>query len=695
LGNTGFPEGLTYSFSKKQMTLPTGEMLPQGHAFTGKVNLLGVIGSIKLRVNPKPSVHADSFSADIELKPMKFASGAIVIQRSGADSQNGPHARIAVNPITKKFLVDAQGFVNIMGMTVATKLNVNEKALEFVAEGGLFGGFLKVRAQVQADLPLAETTVFKLHAYLIVGSLDKLRKAVVDKIKKHIVQALKKVKELFGEMSKVRDRVQKALKKIGVDLPLSLENLENTKSDEVHLAEQHEGLLGEESPDTSKFWDCLRTDCRKPASSSQLRKSSGMGMEDELIQLGADAEWGRRRRRRAPRRRRWCGLSCIKEKANKVLDKKNELVQKAKQKAQEIANKAKEKALEKAKKVETKAKEVAKKTDIKELKDKAVAKAKAEAARIAAKAAEKQDKITEKLAEKTKKIAAKAKAKLMKKLMRPFETARKLYEEGKAKFAGLAKIALNMKEATEGDILTFCGADFTANISLSMASSVAVGVRMIIRGQASHVKLHIDFKDKDRTLKNIKGPIWDKLKKIFTSNKKGADKCSDVLPEPAKLGVSPHLKGFPKNVPDADHIRCMASKKPKALCDKEQLFREGMKKLPKWIADKVRAQKAKLEKMIAQHTQRLKQKILENAMEKAMESGAEAKVKQIYTSLNENKEVYVKKVKGIKNKAMAEVEKVKGIKNKFRKAGNNSSLLEDNRALAEDMAYNTMQTTLA
>lgn len=82
-------------------------------------------------------------------------------------------------------------------------------------------------------------------------------------------------------------------------------------------------------------------------------------------------------------------------------------------------------------------------------------------------------------------------------------------------------------------------------------------------------------------------------------------------------------------------------------------------------------------------------------MEKAMESGAEAKVKQIYTSLNENKEVYVKKVKGIKNKAMAEVEKVKGIKNKFRKAGNHSSLLEDNRALAEDMAYNTMQTTLA
>ena len=143
--------------------------IDNGLHFQGKVNILGYSVYLECTI----AAEIPKFSIFAEFSPIKIASELIALQRSKEESDKGPMLQAQID--ASGVVIKIEAFVNILGISAETFINVSNDGFEFKVSGSLFNVIsaeLKVKSKysdiktasffVRSFVPSPFTSVFDI-----------------------------------------------------------------------------------------------------------------------------------------------------------------------------------------------------------------------------------------------------------------------------------------------------------------------------------------------------------------------------------------------------------------------------------------------------------------------------------------------------------------------------------------------------
>ena len=205
LADSGFPNGFKTSFSPGGVTLPhAGITIPSGFTFRGTFNILGLETYINMRLQ------LTGIIADVNLPPLKIGGNILTMYRSSTDKTAGPLMHIEL--VTGKTpIVQAEGFVEVLGISLETKLLISSKMYELDITGkflNLFQARLLISAQYSKSIT---SGTFTVEGWFQSDLFDKIVKAVQDGMSAASAEAKQKIGAAQAKVDEAKASLNSAI----------------------------------------------------------------------------------------------------------------------------------------------------------------------------------------------------------------------------------------------------------------------------------------------------------------------------------------------------------------------------------------------------------------------------------------------------------------------------------------------------
>ena len=209
LADSGFPNGFKTSFSLLGRELPhAGIIIPPGYRFRGTINILGLEAYADIYIQLPARI-----TAKINLPPLSIAS-FLKMYRSRTDTSAGPYLSVDITP-GKAPTIEAEGYVNVFGISVETKLLISSQKYEFEISGmflNLFEANLRIAAEYSSSITSGR---FEVEGWFKSDLFERIAHAVrdgltksADEADKHIGYAQEKIDEAQAELDEVFDDLE-------------------------------------------------------------------------------------------------------------------------------------------------------------------------------------------------------------------------------------------------------------------------------------------------------------------------------------------------------------------------------------------------------------------------------------------------------------------------------------------------------
>jgi len=122
IAQSGFSEGLLFSFSLSEQTTPGGDIVPIGLQFRGAINIFGFVAKMRLVIAPT------YFEMDASTSPLKY--GIIQVSKSKDDYKNGPSLYVKLTlgntDTPPTFTAKLHGYVNLFLFAAEANIEIKQ-----------------------------------------------------------------------------------------------------------------------------------------------------------------------------------------------------------------------------------------------------------------------------------------------------------------------------------------------------------------------------------------------------------------------------------------------------------------------------------------------------------------------------------------------------------------------------------------
>ena len=125
----------------------------------GTINFLGFEVSAEINVNP-----GEKILVDIQMSPIDWAGGLMVLRKNATDLANGPKAFIHLEGDT--VIVKIEGYISLLGASGAVVIDVSDAAYKFKLDTDLWG-MIRSNLEVEASYGSLATLDFKVGTWFI------------------------------------------------------------------------------------------------------------------------------------------------------------------------------------------------------------------------------------------------------------------------------------------------------------------------------------------------------------------------------------------------------------------------------------------------------------------------------------------------------------------------------------------------
>ena len=208
LGDSGFPNGFKTSFSLLGRELPhAGISIPPGYRFKGTLDILGVRAFADIYIQLPTRI-----TAKIQLPPLSLGS-VFKMYRSSRDRRSGPFLNAEIST-RRAPSIEAQGFVQVLGISVEARLLITSEKYELEITGKflhLFEANLRVYAQYSKS--------FSGGSFMVEGTFksdlfEKIARTVREGLKKSADEADKHISGAQGKIRREKAKFDAACDKI-------------------------------------------------------------------------------------------------------------------------------------------------------------------------------------------------------------------------------------------------------------------------------------------------------------------------------------------------------------------------------------------------------------------------------------------------------------------------------------------------
>ena len=181
LAESGFPDGIKTSFSLLGKELPHAKIsIPPGYRFKGTINILGLRAYADINIQPsKVYIKAG-------LPPLRIAS-IFKMYAARNDKSRGPYL-IADISTRKPPHIEASGFVEVLGISVETKLLITRSKYEF-SINGRFLNLFNIGLRITANYGNIANANFMVEGWFKNDLFDRIAQIVRDGLKKSADEA--------------------------------------------------------------------------------------------------------------------------------------------------------------------------------------------------------------------------------------------------------------------------------------------------------------------------------------------------------------------------------------------------------------------------------------------------------------------------------------------------------------------------
>ena len=213
LAESGFPKGFKTSLSLLGRELPHARIsIPPGYRFRGTLNILGLEAFADIHVLP------NRITVKAVLPPLRIAN-IFKMYASRTDRSRGPFfiADISTkNPPS----IEASGFVEVLGLAVATQLRITTSKYEY-SINGTFLNLFDAALHITANYGSFSRANFIVEGWFRSDLFEKIAKIVRDALKRsadeaerHISSAQNKIKEQKAKFDSATGKLQNAKRKV-------------------------------------------------------------------------------------------------------------------------------------------------------------------------------------------------------------------------------------------------------------------------------------------------------------------------------------------------------------------------------------------------------------------------------------------------------------------------------------------------
>ena len=213
LAESGFPDGLKVSFSLFGKELPHAKIsIPPGFRFKGTMNILGLTAYADINIQPT------KIYINASLPPLHIGN-MFRMYASRKDTSRGPYLLADVS--TKKPPhIEANGFVEVLGISVETKLLITRSKYEFSIDGRFLDVF-NVRLHITANYDNIANAYFMVEGWFKNDLFERITQIVrnslrlsADEADRHISAAQRKIASRKADFDSADRALRNAQRKV-------------------------------------------------------------------------------------------------------------------------------------------------------------------------------------------------------------------------------------------------------------------------------------------------------------------------------------------------------------------------------------------------------------------------------------------------------------------------------------------------
>ena len=214
LAESGFPKGIKTSFSLLGKELPHARIsIPPGYRFKGTINILGLEAYADVNILLPTKIYINA-----GLPPMRIAS-IFKMYASRTDKSKGPYLIVDIST-SKPPHIEANGFVEVLGMSLETKLLITKSQYE-LSIVGRFLNLFEAGLRLTASYGSFSKANFMVEGWFKNDLFDRLAQIVRDGLKrsadeadKHISAAQNKIRSAQLKLDGVNRDLENAKRKL-------------------------------------------------------------------------------------------------------------------------------------------------------------------------------------------------------------------------------------------------------------------------------------------------------------------------------------------------------------------------------------------------------------------------------------------------------------------------------------------------
>ena len=201
LTESGFPNGLSSSFSLAEQEPVPGVIIPAGYKLNGTINILGYEMSADISLNPPTE-----FTIDMDMGPLNLAEGLFKLYRSRNEANKGPrfYANVKTSTAPPSVILKAEGYARILNMVeTAASLEITNTQYVMTVSGPFFG--FTATLKVYASYGSLKSAAFQVNGVLS----SEWKEKVADTVKQVIKSGADKATKAIGDAKKDVEKAQK------------------------------------------------------------------------------------------------------------------------------------------------------------------------------------------------------------------------------------------------------------------------------------------------------------------------------------------------------------------------------------------------------------------------------------------------------------------------------------------------------
>jgi hypothetical protein len=204
LVESGFPKGLSSSFSLTEQEPVPGVIIPAGFRLNGTINIIGYEVSADISLNP-PS----EFTIDMSMDPINLANGLFKLYRAKNEPRKGPRFYASIKTSPPSVTLKADGYARVLStVEQEASLEITNTQYVMTVSGPLFG--LEATLRVYASYGSLKSAAFQVYGLLSSEWIQEISAKVQNEIKNGADKATKAINDAQKDVDNAKKKFDSA-----------------------------------------------------------------------------------------------------------------------------------------------------------------------------------------------------------------------------------------------------------------------------------------------------------------------------------------------------------------------------------------------------------------------------------------------------------------------------------------------------